>query len=223
MENLIILFSRALIELLGITILARLGKIWLYGAILINLVLITILGSKTVIILGVTTNTGNVFYASIIYAIYLLLEHYDKKSAIQSIWFGTTFILFFLLMNEFTVTTTGSPATRTVDEAMRTLLQSVPRVSFASIAAFIPSQYLNIYLYEFLRKRMNGARLWLRNIISLFVTEIVDSAIFFPIAFFGVLSHHTILEIMLTGFALKIFVGVLSTPFLYISRALQKE
>ncbi len=217
MYNEIVFLALAFIELCSITLLARFGKEWLYGSILANLALITAFGAKTVAIFGYTTNSGNIFYAAVVYAIYLLIEFYGGSVARRSIWISACSIVFFVVFAQFVVSLGGTSESAQADQAMHVLFQFIPRVAIASVLAFIVSQRSNIFVYESLRKRFLGQKLWLRNIVGVLFSQALDSALFFSIAFWGFLPTAVLLEIMLTGFIAKAVIGILSTPFLYFA------
>ncbi|MDO8564824.1 MAG: queuosine precursor transporter [bacterium] len=223
MENISIFVGLILIEFLFISIVSRFGKEWLYGSITLNLILIGLLGAKTIPLFGVVMNSGNVFYAGVFYATYLLIELHGKHEAIRSMWKSAVYVLLFLLMTHLVISTTGTAESRVVDEAMHTLLDALPRVAGASIAAFLIAQFVNINLYAYLRKKTGTAKLWLRTAGAVVLGQAVDSIIFFPLAFLGVLASPNLLEITLTGFLAKVLIGFIGIPFLYLSMRLNSK
>jgi uncharacterized PurR-regulated membrane protein YhhQ (DUF165 family) len=60
-----------------------------------------------------------------------------------------------------------------------------------------------------------GKHLWTRTIGSTVAGQAVDSAFFYPIAFFGVLDSATLLKLMLTQWLLKVSWEALLTPVTY--------
>jgi queuosine precursor transporter len=62
-----------------------------------------------------------------------------------------------------------------------------------------------------------GRWLWTRTIGSTIVGEAVDSALFYPLAFYnsGLIPNDKLLAIMLAQFGLKVAVEVLFTPITY--------
>ncbi len=221
MYNELIFLALAAIELCAVTLLARFGKEWLYGSILGNLVLISIFGAQTVTVFGFTTNSGNIFYAAVVYAIYLLIEFYGGSVARRSIWISACLLAVFVLVTQLSVALIGATNSGVVTQALKTLFQFVPRIAVGSVVAFVMSQLANVFIYEGLRRRFLGQHLWLRNIVGVTLAQAIDSALFFSIAFWGFLSGQVLLESMITGFAVKVAVGILSTPFLYFALRLR--
>lgn len=223
MESEIILLTRIVFSLLFLTFLSRFSKAWLYTSIAVNLILIANLGAKTVSFFGFLTNAGNLFYVCIVFAIYLLIEHHGSASARLAIWMGIVFSIFSLIMAELIVNTPGTVESRQLDEALRQFIGVIPRVSFASLVAFLVSQNINISLYTAMLRKSGGEYLWLRNMVGVVVVQMIDSLIFFPIAFYAVLGTDVFIEAMIVGFVMKVGIGFLSTPFLYLSYRLKKE
>jgi uncharacterized integral membrane protein (TIGR00697 family) len=61
----------------------------------------------------------------------------------------------------------------------------------------------------------DGRWLWTRTIGSTIVGEAVDSALFYPIAFYGIFSNELLLTVMVTNYVLKTGWEVLMTPVTY--------
>lgn len=220
----LILFS-VFINLLCVVAAFRFGKEWLYGIIAANLILVNTFGAKLIPLsfFGFVTNIGNVFYAMAFFAIHVLLEHYGKKSAIKAVWIGSFLALFFIVMSKLTLISEGVVDRVEINQAITNLFNNGIRLAIASIVPFIAVQYFNIWLYDLLHQRHGKNYLWLRDSVTNILGEAMDSAIFFSIAFFNAVPNQTLLEIMLVGFLLKIFVGLLGTPILYLTYRIKKE
>jgi uncharacterized integral membrane protein (TIGR00697 family) len=75
----------------------------------------------------------------------------------------------------------------------------VPRIVFASIAAFWAGEFVNSYVLARLKILTAGKMLWLRTIGSTVAGQGVDSAIFYPLAFAGVWSSETLVSVILAS------------------------
>ena len=201
----------------------RAGKERLYSVIIIFLVLITAVGGKIVSFFGHETNTGNIFYASVFLATYFLIERFGRREGIYSIWVGVAAVVFFSVLVRLTVLLTGSEATASLNGALDIAFGSVPRVAFASLLGYALSQSLNVYLYLFLKERMRGGRLWLRANICNAAAQLLDSAVFFSIAFWGVASSVNIVDVIFTGLAIKIVYMMFASPLLYLNEIEEEQ
>jgi uncharacterized integral membrane protein (TIGR00697 family) len=61
----------------------------------------------------------------------------------------------------------------------------------------------------------NGQWLWTRTIGSTIVGEAVDSALFYPLAFYGIFSNELLLTVMFTNYLLKTGWEIVMTPVTY--------
>jgi len=60
-----------------------------------------------------------------------------------------------------------------------------------------------------------GRHLWSRTIGSTIVGEMVDSLIFYPLAFYGVWENSLILQVMMGNYLMKVLWEVVNTPITY--------
>jgi uncharacterized integral membrane protein (TIGR00697 family) len=215
------LFLRIILDLGFVFFMCRLGKEYLYASIVVNLILISVIGSKLVTVFGFVTNTGNAFYASVFFATYLLLEHgrdgSGVKDGIRAILIGVVSIFFFTVMSQLAVAIVSIPETASVSSAMSLLFGAVPRITLASLTAYAVAQSMNVWLYFMFDEAFEQKRLWLRVFSAIIIAQAVDSLLFFSIAFLGVVPFETVLESMATGYFLKVGIGAISIPLLYAS------
>ena len=216
--NEIIFAISIVIELCFVFICFRLGREWLFGSILINLILVTTFGAKLVPFFGFVVNFGNVFYASVFVATYFLIEHHGSKNGLRSVWLGASAVTFFVLCSQFAISLQGIEQSEVISKTMSTLFHLAPRIFIASILAYILAQYLNVWLYSNLMDRDGSKKLWFRITVAAFFAQILDSIVFFLVAFFAVLPTHILLQTIGISAILKIGIGLLGIPLLYISR-----
>ena len=60
-----------------------------------------------------------------------------------------------------------------------------------------------------------GRYLWFRTIGSTIVGEGVDSAVFYPVAFFGVWSNDLLVQVLVSNYMIKVVWEAMVTPFTY--------
>lgn len=216
MSTELILTSIALFELTFLTMIYRIKSNFIAAPIIINLILISIFGSQIISVFGFKTNVGNVFYGALTFFVYFLIEHYGPKTANKAIWISFSFLAFFMIISQMTIGIYGVPETKLAEEALHTVFSITPRIALASLLAFLISQTININAYQLLKKATKDRALWLRVNASNILTQLIDSGIFFVIAFITT-APSNVLELMITGFLIKVAVGLLSTVFLYLS------
>lgn len=222
MLNLVLLAILSVIGLFAVASVANFGRTWLYGCIIANLLFISVFGSKLVTFYGFTTNVGNVFYACVFFAIYLLIEHYGAAAARRAIWIGFLAVILFIIASQIVISLEGSLLSATTDQAIRTLFEYAPRLAFASVISFTITQYFNIWLYATLRAKTGHRLLWLRVAASVLSAQALDSILFFSIAFAGTLSSPEFTHVLWVGYGIKVLIGLASIPLMYLSFKLKK-
>jgi len=216
--NEILLVITALVSALLVLIAWKVNRERLYSVIIVFLILISIIGGKIVIFFGHETNTGNIFYASVFLATYFIIERYGKHEGIRSIWIGVTGVVFFSVLLRLVIATIGSGETGALDVAFSVAFSPALRLALASLAGYTVSQTVNVYLYVYLKLRYPGKYLWLRANTCNVISQVIDSLIFFTVAFIGTIPPTNVLDIILTGFLIKVAYIMLTSPFLYLNR-----
>jgi uncharacterized integral membrane protein (TIGR00697 family) len=103
-----------------------------------------------------------------------------------------------------------------LNEAYVAIFSQAERMIIASVCATIVAQLLDIYVFEKI-KRVTGERwLWLRNNGSTMVSQFVDTAIFYTIAFYGIIPHDQLPLLVLGTYLVKLVITVIDTPFVYL-------
>lgn len=218
MTNEIIFATTVIINFGFVLFASKRSQEFLFAAVAVDLVLISVFGAKLISIFGFVTNTGNIFYAGVFLATHMLIENYGKEEGYRTIRIGAFAILLFLLMAQFTFDLTGYAGTAEVNNAIDRLFRNIPRVGIASVFAFIIAQYVNIWFYSLLKNKTRDKKLWLRDNASNLLGQFIDSMLFFSIAFIGTVPNTVLAQIMMGGFMAKVAVGAVGTLFLYASR-----
>ncbi|MEC9488725.1 MAG: queuosine precursor transporter [Halanaerobium sp.] len=220
-----ILFILMTIIGLGMTLLAYLlgGKAWLKAIIGVNIILANIYVTKQINLFGIAATGGNILYGSIFLATDLLSEHYGKDEANDGVRMGFYFALVFVITSQFIIRFAPN-AYDTVQNSMLTLFTFLPRILLASLIAYLLSQFTDIYLYHRIKDLLPARKyLWLRNNVSTWVSQLIDSVTFTLIAFLGEFPPGILLQIIFTTYLLKIVVAMMDTIFIYLSYYLKRE
>jgi uncharacterized integral membrane protein (TIGR00697 family) len=108
------------------------------------------------------------------------------------------------------------PAVFAIDfnAAFKTVLNQNVRVVFASLTAYTISQAHDVISFNFWRNKTKGKHKWLRNNASTLVSQIIDTAIFITIAFWGMVPN--LLWMIISQYIVKAIIALLDTPFFYL-------
>ena len=193
------------------------GKAGLFGLIVMSGIVCNIQVVKLVELFGFTATLGNVLYASIFFATDILSEMYGKKEAKKGVLLGFVTLIVATLWMQIALFFKPSPHD-TMDPALKKIFSIMPRITIASITAYLLSQFHDVWAFHFWKRKTKGKFLWLRNNASTMVSQAIDTVVFTTIAFLGTVSTSTFLSIMLTTYFLKWLVALFDTPFLYLAR-----
>ena len=166
-----------------------------------------------VVDLGFITVTAGVAIFPVSYIINdCIVELYGFNKARMVIWLGFAMNLFVSVLLQVGIWLPGA-ASWQGQEAMQLIFGAVPRIFAASFLAFICGSLANAYVMH-RRKLASGGngRFSGRAIVSTLWGEGIDSLIFFPIAFAGILPFRTIIELIITQALLKTAYEIIVLP-----------
>ena len=215
-----------------ITVLIYLGSVlllyWLFGknGLFAFAVFSTLLGNiavcKCVDIFGLSTTAGNVLYASTFLVTDILSEKYGKMDAQKAVKYSFTIMVLWLIGTQLILLFT--PNTNDyINDSLSVVFGLVPRITIASLAGFLCSQNIDVFLYHFIWKKTgdNSSKLWLRNNGSTLISQAIDTVIFTTLAFWGTYPTNVFVSILITTYLFKAIVALVDTPFIYIARKIK--
>lgn len=97
------------------------------------------------------------------------------------------------------------------------------RIAIASLVAFLIAEYQDVISFFFFREKLGLRAFWLRSLLSNLWSQLLDSAIFTLIAFYGVYPNDTLFSIIITWWLYKVAMGFLYTPLSYLGIYLLRE
>jgi uncharacterized integral membrane protein (TIGR00697 family) len=147
----------------------------------------------------------------------VLTEVYGFGRARRCIWTGFVALLFMAFMSWIVVALPPASDWKGQD-AYEAVFGQVPRIVFASMAAFWAGEFANSVVLAKMKVWTEGRHLWTRTIGSTVVGQGVDSLIFYPLAFWGAAgwTHDLVLKVLATQWVLKVSWEVLLTPLTYV-------
>lgn len=109
-----------------------------------------------------------------------------------------------------------------INYAFEKVLSQGLNIIFASLIAFLVGQFVDVYVFQKLRKITGKNKIWLRATGSTLVSQLIDSFVVLLVAFYilGPWSITQVLAVGLTNYIYKFFIAVLLTPILYVAHYL---
>lgn len=195
------------------------GKFGLFAWMPVSVIAANIQVVKTVELFGITATLGNIVYASSFLITDILSENYGKRDARRAVLYGLAAIIGFTALMALSVPFRPS-SEDTAHQHLEALFTVLPRITLASVAAYVVSQFHDVWAYAKWRQLFpSGREIWLRNNLSTLVSQLLDSAVFTAVAFWGVFPLPVFLEILVTTYVLKAVVAICDTPLVYVARS----
>lgn len=195
------------------------GKKALFAIIVMDIIICNIQVLKTIFLFGLITTTGNILYGSIFLATDLLGEVYGKKEARTGVLLGLYGLLFMTISMQLTL----SFIPHNSDFAqghLEALFRVLPRITLASLTAYIISQLHDVWAFHFWKAKTRGKWLWLRNNASTLISQLLDTTLFVSIAFLGIFPFSVVLQIFISTYLFKLLVALFDTPVIYLGKYL---
>ena len=149
---------------------------------------------------------GNIFTEVYGYA-------YDRRA----VWCGFGALLFAVIMSQIVINLTPAPGdyNQHLQEGLESVFGNTWRIVFGSIAAFWSGSLVNAYVLAKMKVQSGGKRLWLRVIASTAAGQLVDSALFYFLAFYGIWPLEQVIEVAIVQYILKTSWEILAVPLTY--------
>jgi hypothetical protein len=146
----------------------------------------------------------------------ILTEVYGYARARRVIWAGFAGLGFASFMAAVVVALPPAPFWKH-QAAYEVAFGSTWRIVAASMIAYFCGEFVNSYVLAKMKIRTAGKWLWTRTIGSTLAGEAVDSALFYPLAFYGsgIIPNEKLPLVMLAQFVAKVSVEVVFTPVTY--------
>lgn len=164
-----------------------------------------------------------------------IINEYFGKKGVRRITFITVglityaFLVIYLAMklvpaefwlNVNAVDANGAPFN--INYAFEKVLSQGLNIIFASLVAFVVGQFVDVYVFQKLRKITGKNKIWLRATGSTLVSQLIDSFVVLIVAFYilGPWSITQVLAVGVTNYIYKFFIAVMLTPILYVAHYL---
>ena len=173
---------------------------------------------KVCVLFGLSFGAGNLFFPISYIFGDVLTEVYGYARTRKVIWAGFGALAFAGIMGLVVVqmpTDPAEPFNKQIQPALELVFGNTWRIVLASMLAYWAGDFTNSYVMAKMKLLTRGRWLWTRTISSTLFGQAVDSSIFYPLAFLGVLAPGTILKVIAFNCIFKVSVEALLTPVTY--------
>ena len=173
--------------------------------------------TKMISIFGFYVPGGVILYAASFLITDLISEVYGKQPAVKTVYCGFIAMLIFAGYSLLIVHWEPAPF-YTQQAAFESVVSLSFRITMAGWISFMASQYWDVIVFHYLKesdKKFINKHLWIRNCGSTITSQLIDSALFIFIAFYGI---YDIWQMILSQYIVKVIIALCDTPFAYWGR-----
>lgn len=208
-------------------IMFKIGKFDLLVSIYIFCIAVAeLMGAKTfplLKVLGYQLNASvAIFVLPLIFTINdVITEVFGRERTRSVIRSGLIVIGLILLTSLLFTNLPSSSRFMTSEKAYDMIFGLSARIAAASLTAFAVAEFLDVLVFVRVRQAFGKSKLWLRNNLSNFVAQFVDTVLFMTLAFYAfdrTFDSNLIflVSLILPYWLLKCFMSILETPLVYL-------
>ena len=193
----------------------------LLGIFVVSLIVANIVSAKIVSFWGLVIPAAIVAYPLTFLITDVIGEIWGKEMANRAVKIGFICQLISLVLIGLSILLPVAPFADNQAQFVG-IMKSSFRVVAASLVAYLLSQSWDVWLVHKLKEKCNGKHKWLRNNASTLTSQMIDTAIFITIAFWGVVPN--ILVMILSQYLIKAVYALLDTiPFYLLTKNIDKQ
>ena len=177
---------------------------------------VNIVAVKIVALGPFTLSFGSYLYAFTFPVTDVVSETLGKRRAQQVVWLGFFCYIFSTIVVAISILHPPAEFWVEKDLAYRSLLGIVPRITIAGIFAYLIGQVHDVWAFHFWKRITSGKYLWLRNNFSTGSSQLIDSFIFYTIAFGGTVPTGILFKLIISAYLIKLCIAILDTPIVYL-------
>ena len=135
----------------------------------------------------------------------IFTEVYGYAFDRRAVWCGFGALLFAALMSLIVIHLQPAPGDYNahLQEGLESVFGNTWRIVFGSIIAFWCGSLVNSFVLAKLKILSSGKHLWFRLITSTAVGELVDSSLFYLLAFYGIWPTSQVIEVAFVQYLFK--------------------
>lgn len=208
-----------LLVLFFLGLAVRLGSGALFVYVAFSGVLANLFVVKQMVLFGLHVTCSDVFAISGILGLNLLQELYGKATAARAIRYSLFSLILFVFMSQVHLCYVPSIYDRS-HESFQLILNQTPRIVTASLVVYYTVQRFDLVFFAFLKRWVD--RFGLRVMISLLVSQCLDTVLFSFLGLYGIVE--SVFDIILVSFTIKCLIILCSSPAaVFCKRYIWKE
>ena len=146
----------------------------------------------------------------------LVSEIYGRRKANDLVLAGIFASVFSLAIIYVADIVPAIPESAIPDDVFNNVFGATTLAVISSMMAYLFAQFVDIQIYHFWKRVTKGKMLWLRNNLSTFFSQFVDTmSVLLLLCYAGILPWDKFWPLLGAGFLFKVLIALLDTPLLY--------
>ena len=185
-----------------------------------------LMGAKTFPLMQIGSYPLNasvsLFFLSFVFTINdVITEVYGKDRTRSIIRSGLVVVGIILIFSVLATSLPPSTRFQPTENAYDAIFGLSARIAAASLIAFTLAEFLDVFIFTKIRQSLGKKKLWLRNNLSNFISQFVDTTIFMTLAFYALerpLPDNVsfLVSLILPYWLLKCVMSIIETPLVYL-------
>lgn len=216
MNELIFLFHLICISATTL-IMLKIGVEALCAFLCVQAILANLFVIKQISLFEFNATAADVYIVGSVLTLNLIQEYFGKEKARLTIWISFGLLIFYTIVSQIHISYLPS-ATDFAQDWYAQLLSFMPRITIASMFVYLIVQHFDTHFYTLLKKLFKNNYLVIRNMISITVSQALDTVLFSVLGLYGIIDN--IGQIMIVSFTIKIITMLLLMPALVMIKRL---
>ena len=179
-----------------------------------SLLVANVVAGKVVDLFGFIVPAAVVAYGITFLCTDVIGEIWGKEQASRTVKMGLITQLLTLALVLFAIALPPAVFAQEYSEMFGIVLGQSVRIVIASLIAYLIAQFNDVTLFHYFRKKTQGQKKWIRNNASTMVSQLIDTAIFITIAFWGIVPGLG--WMIISQYFVKLIIAAVDTPFFYL-------
>jgi uncharacterized integral membrane protein (TIGR00697 family) len=199
---------------------AYLGKEALTAFVAISCILANLFVIKQITLFGMHVTATDAYIIGSVLAMNLLNEYFGKENAQKALWVAFSAAAFFAILAQVHL----AYLPNRFDESHLLFVQifnATPRIILASLFSYFASQRFESYFYTFLKEKLSGNYLIVRNYLSMSCSQLLDTILFSFLGLYGIVEN--VFDIILVSYVIKLTAIIIVSPLIWLSKFYMKR
>ncbi|MFA6404356.1 MAG: queuosine precursor transporter [Salinivirgaceae bacterium] len=194
----------------------------LTGFFVTNAVVGELIGGKLIMLGPLSLSIGIIPWPIVFLMTDIINEYFGKRGVRQLTFMTAGLVVYVFIILFLGILAKADPESPVTNAMFYGVFGQSLWIIAGSLAAFIVSQLVDIFVFWMIREKTGKRLIWLRSTGSTVISQLFDSFIVTGIAFWlpGKISFEKFINLALTGYTVKLVLAVALTPLIYVGHNL---